>query len=254
MNELFNLQPDDATYAYRASMLEVYNETILDLLAFNKGKSSGTPKLEVRQTATGHSVPGLTEVAVDSLDAIQRLMQRGSAQRSVGGHDLNAHSSRSHLILTLHIECTRLVGGGGGGANGLLVSKTTSSKLNLIDLAGSERLSKTGATGERLKEAQNINKSLSALGEVINSLSSKHGHVPYRNSKLTFLLQDSLSRNAKVLMLVNISPAESNASESICSLSFAARCRDVALGDGRESAELDKARKHIRMLQSRLSK
>lgn len=107
--------------------------------------------------------------------------------------------------------------------------------MNLIDLAGSERVSKTDASGDRLKEAQNINKSLSALGDVVNALGDrKKGHVPYRNSKLTYLLQDSLSGNSKVLMFVNISPVNYNVSETVCSLTFASRCRNTELGQARK--------------------
>jgi len=104
-------------------------------------------------------------------------------------------------------------------------------RLNLIDLAGSERLGKTNATGERLKEAQAINKSLSSLGDVINSLGDAGSkHVPYRNSKLTYLLQDSLCKESKVLMFCNINPSPLSAQETKCSLEFAARCRKVQLG------------------------
>jgi len=127
------------------------------------------------------------------------------------------------MILTVGICGTNIVDG-----------TVVSSKLNLIDLAGSERLSKTEATGDRLTEAKNINKSLSALGDVIQSLSTrkKRGsqHVPFRNSKLTHLLKDSLSGQSKVLMFLNASPASSNENESICSLNFASRCRDTELG------------------------
>ncbi|KAJ1458731.1 P-loop containing nucleoside triphosphate hydrolase protein [Pelagophyceae sp. CCMP2097] len=212
------------------SMLEIYNETIRDLLVL---KTGGQPKLEIRQTQTGHNVPGLTQVRVATQDEVTNVVGKGSAQRTVGGHDMNEHSSRSHLIISLDIA--------GRG------------KLNLVDLAGSERLSKTNATGDRLKEAQAINKSLSALGDVIQALSKKNGHVPYRNSKLTYLLQDSLSVSAKVMMVVAVSPNESNASETICSLNFASRCRDVALGGKSASIELDKAKKTIRMLQAKLA-
>jgi len=103
-------------------------------------------------------------------------------------------------------------------------------KLHLIDLAGSERLSKTGATGDRLEEAKNINKSLSALGNVIEALQKKNSHVPYRNSKLTYLLQDSLGGHAKTLMFINISPTFYDGEETLCSLQFASRVRKVELG------------------------
>ncbi|KAH8075036.1 hypothetical protein JL721_1022 [Aureococcus anophagefferens] len=188
LRELFHARPPGAAVAVKLSMLEVYNETIVDLLA----DGGSRPKLEVRQTGSGHSVPGLTSLDVESLDEVQRLTERGGANRSVGGHDLNARSSRSHLIVALDVSTT-------------VDGAERRARLNLVDLAGSERLSRTGATGDRLKEAQNINKSLSALGDVIAALAKKNAaHVPYRNSKLTFLLQDSLSRHAKVLMFVNM--------------------------------------------------
>ena len=207
------------------SMLEIYNETIRDLLVTpDKDKKFSekeeTNKLDIRQTPEGNVVPGLTEVQVTDPIAVVELMQRGNANRAVGSHDMNEHSSRSHSILTLICR-------GKSKRDGA----TTFGKLNLIDLAGSERVSKTDATGERLKEAQNINRSLSALGDVINALGNKKStHVPYRNSKLTFLLQDSLGGNSKCLMFVNISPAVYNLGETVCSLNFASRCRNVELG------------------------
>ena len=136
--------------------------------------------------------------------------------------------------------------------------QATKSQLHLIDLAGSERISKTDATGERLKEAQAINKSLSSLGDVIAALGGKKGtHVPYRNSKLTYLLQDSLSGNSKVLMLCNVSPASYNLGETMCSLTFAARCRNTELGAAKkataESTELRKYKMMVRKLQDQIA-
>eukprot|EP01035_Chromulina_nebulosa_P030915 gene30915-41141_t len=141
---------------------------------------------------------------------------------------MNEHSSRSHSIIT--IVCR--------GKN-KIDNSATYGKLHLIDLAGSERVGKTDATGDRLKEAQNINKSLSALGDVINALGNKKTtHVPYRNSKLTFLLQDSLGGNSKVLTFVNVSPAIYNLGETICSLNFATRCRSTELGQAKKQAAI----------------
>eukprot|EP00636_Phaeomonas_parva_P018397 CAMPEP_0118853442 /NCGR_PEP_ID=MMETSP1163-20130328/2029_1 /TAXON_ID=124430 /ORGANISM="Phaeomonas parva, Strain CCMP2877" /LENGTH=149 /DNA_ID=CAMNT_0006785993 /DNA_START=69 /DNA_END=518 /DNA_ORIENTATION=+ len=144
-------------------------------------------------------------------------MSLGGEHRSTASNNVNEHSSRSHLVLQVKVLRR-------GSQHGL---------LSLIDLAGSERLKNTSAQGQRLKEAQNINKSLSALGDVIAALGSSQGHVPYRNSKLTFLLQDSLGPSSKVLMFVNINPAFNSAGESTCSLNFASRCRSVQLGPAR---------------------
>ena len=139
--------------------------------------------------------------------------------------NMNEHSSRSHMMLTVYLQSENRVTGA-----------VTHGKLNLVDLAGSERINKSGATGTALKEAQNINKSLSALGDVIQARGAKQSHVPYRNSTLTFLLQDSLSHDSKTLMFVCISPVVYNAEESFCSLNFASRVRAVELG---------KASKHV---------
>ena len=218
---------DNWTYTVRFSMLEIYNESIRDLLveptSIGGGKFAELAKLDIRQTANGNVVAGLTEMDVSEPEEVMDLMNRGQRNRAVGAHDMNEHSSRSHSILTLTVR-------GENNKDGA----ATFGKLHLIDLAGSERVGKTDATGERLKEAQNINRSLSALGDVINSLGNKKSsHVPYRNSKLTFLLQDSLGGNSKVLMFVNISPAVYNVGESICSLNFAFRCRSVELGQAK---------------------
>jgi len=201
------------------------------------------------QSASGRcEVPGLAKFKVASLADVAALVDRGNARRAVGAHDVNAQSSRSHQIVTLHIEgnvraTTRAASTTAGAATSPTSVRRRASKLHLVDLAGSERLAKTDATGDRLREAQHINKSLSALGDVVNALSagartssaastsrSAPRHVPYRNSKLTYLLQDSLSGDAKALMFVTVSPAPQDVPETLCSLKFAARCRDTALG------------------------
>jgi kinesin family member C2/C3 len=178
--ELFNVVRNSpcVEYTFSLTMLEIYNETIRDLLISNDRDSKET-RLDIRHTADGSSVSGLTEISVSDAETVFQILERGRSNRAVGSHDLNEHSSRSHLILT--IMCRR---------KDTIDGTATFGKLNLIDLAGSERVSKTDAAGDRLKEAQNINRSLSALGDVINALGNKKNtHVPYRNSKLTFLLQ-----------------------------------------------------------------
>lgn len=226
LRELFAIRDDrmaggNFECSMKLSILEVYNETIVDLLG--GGQAGAAPKgLDVRVGKTGVYVENLIEVEVFNEGDVLDLMRLGHSHRSVGAHDFNEHSSRSHLVLSITIET-------GLKAEG----RRRVSKLHLIDLAGSERVSKTAASGQRLKEAQNINRSLSALGDVIAALGASSKHVPYRNSKLTFLLQDSLSGNSKVLMFVNVSPVQWNAWETLCSLNFASRCRSVALGQAK---------------------
>ncbi|CAE7439101.1 Kifc3 [Symbiodinium microadriaticum] len=132
---------------------------------------------------------------------------------------MNEHSSRSHMMLQVVVESVHRT-----------TNQTSRGKMNLVDLAGSERINKSGATGQALKEAQNINKSLSALGDVIAARGAKQAHVPFRNSTLTYLLQDSLSQDSKTLMFVCISPVVYNSEETFCSLNFASRVRSVELG------------------------
>jgi kinesin family protein C2/C3 len=151
-------------------------------------------------------------------------MAKGEKRRSTTGTDMNEHSSRSHSMLSVYITTEHKVTG-----------QCARGKLHLVDLAGSERISKTGATGQQLKEAQNINKSLSALGDVVASRVAKQSHTPYRNSTLTYLLQDSLEKDSKTLMVCCISPASFNAEESICTLNFASRVRNVELGKAKRN-------------------
>lgn len=196
------------------SVLEVYNEDIRDLLVEGGGDNLG-----VRQGEHGNHVPGLTSLNVTSMQNVLDLLVVADKNRSSKATNMNEHSSRSHMMLTVTVVNENLISG--------VVSR---GKLNLVDLAGSERLKSSGATGQALKEAQNINKSLSALGDVIQARATKQGHVPFRNSTLTFLLQDSLSQDSKTLMLLCTSPIQPSAEETTCSLNFAARVRSVELG------------------------
>jgi len=172
----------DRDFLVRASFLEIYNEDIRDLLA----KNCGDIKLDVKEDPEkGVYVKDLTTFVVKSVAELKNVLAVGKKNRSVGATLMNQDSSRSHSIFTITIECSTR--GDTDGEGHIRVGK-----LNLVDLAGSERQSKTGATGDRLKEATKINLSLSALGNVISSLvDGKSGHIPYRDSKLTRLLQDS---------------------------------------------------------------
>ncbi|KAK8458630.1 hypothetical protein SEVIR_3G409200v4 [Setaria viridis] len=215
-------------YEVTVSVLEVYNEQIHDLLLTGSQPGATTKRLEVRQVAEGvHHVPGLVEARVTNMNEAWEVLQTGSKARVVGSTNANEHSSRSHCIHCVMVKGENLVNG-----------ECTKSKLWLIDLAGSERVAKTDAQGERLKEAQNINKSLSALGDVISALATKTSHIPFRNSKLTHLLQDSLSGDSKTLMFVQISPNENDVGETLCSLNFASRVRGIELGQARKQVDI----------------
>jgi kinesin family protein 3/17 len=181
---------EDTTFLVRCSYLEIYNEEVRDLL-----DKDHTTKKEVKERPdVGVYVKDLKSFVVTNTEDMDRLMTIGNKNRAVGRTNMNEHSSRSHAIYTITLECSSL---------GLDKQQhLRMGKLHLVDLAGSERQSKTGATGERLVEATKINLSLSTLGNVISALvDGKRTHVPYRNSKLTRLLQDSLGGNSKTVMV-----------------------------------------------------
>lgn len=210
------------------AMLEIYNETLRDLIS--PGDEKG-PKLEIRRDPNGSSanavhVPNLTEVEVNSFDETWDVMMKGTLNRSIGRTDMNEHSSRSHLLLRVTVRCEDLNSG-----------LKTCGILHLVDLAGSERVSRSNASGSRLKEAQHINKSLSSLGDVFSALLSHANHVPYRNSRLTYLLQDSLGGDSKTLMFVNVSCDEDDGPETLSSLLFAQRVAKVELGSAKKHTE-----------------
>ncbi|KAM6553693.1 hypothetical protein CsatB_014455 [Cannabis sativa] len=231
-------------YEMQVSMLEIYNETIRDLLSTNRSSidvsrlenSAGGKQYTIKHDANGNThVSDLTVVDVRSAKEVSYLLDRAAQSRSVGKTQMNEQSSRSHFVFTLRIS----------GYNES-TEQQVQGVLNLIDLAGSERLSKSGSTGDRLKETQAINKSLSSLSDVIFALAKKEDHVPFRNSKLTYLLQPCLGGDSKTLMFVNISPDPSSSGESLCSLRFASRVNACEIGVPRRQT-------NTRSLDSRLS-
>lgn len=226
-------------YDISVSVLEVYNEQIRDLLASPTQPGHTVKKLEVKQVAEGvHHVPGLVEAQVHTMNEVWDVLQTGSSARAVGSTNSNEHSSRSHCVLCVMVKGENLISG-----------ECTRSKLWLVDLAGSERIAKTDVQGERLKEAQSINKSLSSLGDVISALATKNSHIPYRNSKLTHLLQDSLGGDSKTLMFVQISPNESDIGETLSSLNFATRVRGIELGPARKQFDSSELLKYKQMFE-----
>jgi hypothetical protein len=204
---------DDTRFLVRCSYLEIYNESILDLLG-----SDHTAKHDVKEDPDkGIYVNSLTNVIVKSAPEIEKIMNAGMKHRKIGQTAMNDTSSRSHSIFTIYIETSVVKDG---------QQKIRAGKLNLVDLAGSERQSKTHAQGDRLKEAQKINLSLSALGNVISALvDGKSTHIPYRDSKLTRLLQDSLGGNTKTVMIAAVSPADYNYEETLSTLRYASRAK-----------------------------
>ena len=200
-------------YNINCSFVELYNEKIYDLMEKEKVKK------DLKQSPKGVFIKNLINVPVSNLSDILRVLSLGDKNRSVGETAMNKGSSRSHCIFQITIQTF-------SKKNGIETIKN--SKLNLVDLAGSERQSKTKAKGIRLKEANNINLSLSALGNVIGALTSKRkSHIPYRDSKLTRLLQDSLGGNTKTLMMAAVSPADYNLEETLSTLKYASRASKI---------------------------
>lgn len=203
-------------FLVRTTYLEIYNEEVRDLL----GKDQNH-KLEVKERPDiGVYVKDLSGYVVNNADDLDRIMNIGNKNRVVGETAMNVCSSRSHAIFTITVESSQM---GDDGQQHVRMGK-----LHLVDLAGSERQNKSKASGIRLREATKINLSLSTLGNVISALvDGQSSHVPYRNSKLTRLLQDSLGGNSKTLMCANISPADINYDETLSTLRYANRAKNI---------------------------
>ncbi|KAG5446701.1 Chromosome-associated kinesin kif4b [Clonorchis sinensis] len=260
-------------YTIRVSFLEIYKEDIHDLLS----EDVNTP-LPIREENQVIKIPGLTESVVNSCEDVLALLQSGSTKRSVGGTAMNRHSSRSHAVFTLHfvLRPREALNAVEPVDIPVTVSKTPTTqpdqssegetltaKLHLVDLAGSERQKKTHAEGDRLKEGININRGLLALGNVISALcekdAKKRSHIPYRDSRLTRLLQDSLGGNSMTFMLACVSPADSNMEETLSTLRYADRARliknkPILNRADPKDAELARLRSMIAQLQNRLAK
>ncbi|KAJ0014288.1 hypothetical protein Pint_19739 [Pistacia integerrima] len=243
LSDLFILadqRKDTISYDICVQMLEIYNEQVRDLLVTD-GQNKRYPFSQ-----NGINVPDANLVPVSTTSDVLYLMDLGQKNRSVGATAMNDRSSRSHSCVTVHVQGRDLTSGA-----------ILRGSMHLVDLAGSERVDKSEVTGDRLKEAQHINKSLSALGDVIASLAQKNSHVPYRNSKLTQLLQDSLGGQAKTLMFVHISPELDALGETISTLKFAERVATVELGAARankESTEVKELKEQIASLKAALAR
>ncbi|KAM7273768.1 hypothetical protein ACFE04_028432 [Oxalis oulophora] len=224
LEELFSQASLDmsSSISFSMSMLEVYMGNLRDLLVSKPAARSYEPvtrcNLNIQTDPKGFvEIEGLTEVSVQNFGKAKWWYNKGRRIRSTSWTNVNESSSRSHCL-------TRITIFRNGDSP---EAKKELSKLWMVDLGGSERLLKTGAIGQTLDEGRAINLSLSSLGDVISALRRKKGHVPYRNSKLTQILKDSLGHGAKVLMLVHVSPCDDDVGETICSLAFAKRARGV---------------------------
>jgi len=206
-------------FIMNVTFLEIYNEHLVDLLLDDDQEPI---ELEIKHDKKGKTfVQGIRYVPVDPNDTelIDHLMETASKHRSTATTAKNEHSSRSHSVFTLHLT-------GRNEKQGYALE----GQLNLCDLAGSERLAKSKAQGDRLTEAKAINKSLSCLIDVFHAISNGHSHIPFRNSKLTFLLQPSLSGDGKTCMMANVAPCEADYFESLSSLRFAQQVNQCELG------------------------
>ncbi|ONK64565.1 uncharacterized protein A4U43_C07F27420 [Asparagus officinalis] len=208
--ECLKSSTDMSAHTIKISMVEIYMERVRDLLDVSKDN------LQIREgKGQGIYLSGATEVSISDLTEAIALINRGIANKAVGSTQMNVTSSRSHCLYTLSVQYESAVDG-----------KVKSGKLMLVDLAGSEKVEKTGAEGKVLEEAKTINKSLSALGNVINALTTgKRSHIPYRSSKLTRILEDSLGGNSRTALLCCCSPSSSNTLESMSTLRFGTRAK-----------------------------
>ncbi|KAG2827471.1 hypothetical protein PC129_g3064 [Phytophthora cactorum] len=202
----------------RVSMVEIYNDQILDLL--HEGSTGGG------KNAVAKSETDITAREVSGYAQVDAVMRDGNANRNIAATKMNLESSRSHALVFLHLESQHRE-----------TREVRTSTLCLVDLAGSERISRSQVEGERLRETQHINKSLAALGDVVYALQHKAKHTPYRNSKLTYMLRDMLSGQAKTLLMLQLSPDTADVEETTCSLQFGARVSQVQMGAVKPSVE-----------------
>lgn len=254
-------QPD---FKVTATFIELYNEEIFDLLDITRDPESRGKKshIKIHEDATGGIyVVGVTTRPVVSPKDTMQCLENGALSRSTASTNMNSQSSRSHAIFTITIKQHRVVkdecldedGKETDSTQDLNEFETLTAKFHFVDLAGSERLKRTGATGDRAKEGISINCGLLALGNVISALgdkTKKGSHVPYRDSKLTRLLQDSLGGNSRTLMIACISPSDRDFIETLNSLKYANRARNIK---NKVIANQDKASKQLAALRSEIT-
>ncbi|WZZ01547.1 hypothetical protein YC2023_073875 [Brassica napus] len=275
MNALFTkieTLKDHIEFQIHVSFIEIHKEEVQDLLdpsTINKSDTKvahvpGKPPIQIRESSNGViTLAGSTEVSVSTLKEMAACLDQGSVSRATGSTNMNNQSSRSHAIFTISVEQMRKINNNTDSSeNGSLKEEYLCAKLHLVDLAGSERAKRTGSDGMRFKEGVHINKGLLALGNVISALGDEKkrkdgAHVPYRDSKLTRLLQDSLGGNSRTVMIACISPADINAEETLNTLKYANRARNIrnkpVVNRDPVSSEMLKMRQQLEYLQAELS-
>ncbi|MCO5550274.1 hypothetical protein L7F22_003755 [Adiantum nelumboides] len=269
---------DRSEFQIRVSFIEILKEEVHDLLDPNPpiavksdalsafGSKSAPGKLiQIRENTNGEiTLAGVTETGVRNLEEMAACLEQGSLCRATASTNMNTRSSRSHAIFTITLEQKRTAEHLTKGPDGVcedVGDDFLCAKLHLVDLAGSERAKRTGADGVRFKEGVHINKGLLALGNVISALGDdkkrkEGGHVPYRDSKLTRLLQDSLGGNSRTVMIACISPADSNAEETLNTLKYANRARNIqnkpVVNRDPMAAEMQRMRQQLEVLQAQI--
>uniref|UniRef100_A0A3Q7G6I5 Kinesin motor domain-containing protein n=1 Tax=Solanum lycopersicum TaxID=4081 RepID=A0A3Q7G6I5_SOLLC len=280
MNSLFNkieTSKNQAEFQLHVSFIEIHKEEVRDLLdsvSVNKSETAnghngkvtipGKPPIQIRESSNGViTLAGSTERSVRTLKEMADCLEQGSLSRATGSTNMNNQSRLECLlaIFTISMEQMRKTGSNDGNSNECMTEEYLCAKLHLVDLAGSERAKRTGSDGLRFKEGVHINRGLLALGNVISALGDekkrKEGvHVPYRDSKLTRLLQDSLGGNSRTVMIACISPADINAEETLNTLKYANRARNIqnkpVINRDPVSSEMLKMRQQLEFLQAEL--
>lgn len=239
------------SFKLKVGMLEIYNDEIYDLLATSGAsvqekkeeamRAGGKSSLEIRRDKDGRvEVPNLTKEPVTNINEVMLLLKRGNSNRATAATDMNEHSSRSHMVLSVDVE------------SGLGQSSMNKGTLYLVDLAGSERVRKSNVEGENLKEAGFINKSLAALGNVMEALDRRATHVPFRDSKLTSLLQNALGGNSRTMMVVTTCPVDKFYDESVHALQFATRVRRIQIGAAQRNVSSKNLEETVKTLTSEM--
>ncbi|XP_023188759.1 kinesin-like protein KIF11 [Xiphophorus maculatus] len=220
LHQIFEkLSENGSEFSVKVSLLEIYNEELFDLLSPTEDVNERLQLFDDPHNKRGVVVKGLEEVVVHNKNEVYQILERGAAKRRTASTLMNAYSSRSHSVFSVIIHMMEITLDG--------KERVKIGKLNLVDLAGSENIGRSGAMGQRAREAGNINQSLLTLGRVITALVEKRSHVPYRESKLTRILQDSLGGRTKTSIIATVSPSSSNLEETLSTLAYASRAKNI---------------------------